>query len=541
MAVTRTTQITACLALLGCLLAIALIITVSIRPIYLTEYGPYSTSNRIWYTTIVTIAASAFASFVTSQIRLLWVGGLDEQFARLVEPMAPVDSDDIPNLQRKWDATMGVASLVDSLRHWKVTASFLGTSLITAAIVTSLTPTSTGKNFEYMLQVSSGLPYGLCAMIIDDPPEHFYRWNIGNGSTLGVNPLEFGCPLRLALGLMGGINPEDPDVYAYSDRGVAIHTSAIGAPVAVYGSSTDLATVRLNPSLSQLLKNYGSDVLSTTQCVRTMVSNPVSCEIGGSVQVGSYGITTVKSSDGTCSISASDSSGYYMYGDICTHKDIGRATIVIGAMEGYATRLAQAVGESNSPGPTLAVTCAVDANDVFRYRNLTLNFRDNNGITETNLGRQLNGSAQDCEAFRPEDNLALLAIASVATQQSLSQYANSGFFDSINQLTTNFGNFSTPRTPPFGFSRSRNALEDVLGLTTALVTSRLNSTLVKAPATAVVVISRVGAGGAVGLVYILPPLFSALVLIVLLVVHGRGDVGVSSIKLEDLMTAKANM
>ncbi|KAL8341676.1 hypothetical protein RB598_003556 [Gaeumannomyces tritici] len=385
----------------------------------------------------------------------------------------------------------------------------------------------------------SGLPYH-CAPI-DSHPKNPFTWSLGNGSTLAIDWFEFPCPPRQALNLMGGINSRDPDVYAYEDLGVAVHATAIGAPVGVYGASTSISTAGMDQTVSRLGRAYGSDVLSTTQCVRTMVANPVSCRAEGEFGFDDKGAIFVRSRDGFCSVSntnGSECSGdIAMISGLCSFPEIRRATILLGARRNYRDILAGTIGEPSANGGNITVTCTVDARDVFRYRNVTLNFRDAEGIAKTNLGRQLSGSTEDCGAFRTEDNVALLAMASIASKQSLSQCAASGFFDAINQFTTDTRRTDQrSRGPPFAFSNSRNALEDVLGLTTALVTTRFNGTPIEVPATATVAVSRVGSGEAFGLVYLVPHLFAAAVLIALMATNMRGNTKVTAAQLKNLPT-----
>jgi len=98
---------------------------------------------------------------------------------------------------------------------------------------------------------------------------------------------------------MGGINFINASQYAYADLGVAVKSTAIDAPISVYGKDP---VTEMGAEISSFLSRYGSDAVSTTQCVRVMKENPVSCRRGGRVVVNSDGTITSTSEDGKCSV-----------------------------------------------------------------------------------------------------------------------------------------------------------------------------------------------------------------------------------------------
>jgi len=59
-------------------------------------------------------------------------------------------------------------------------------------------------------------------------------WKLNNRSLFCSWAWHGGSPQHRAFKLMGSINANSPDVYAYADLGVAIHSSAIGAPLTLY-------------------------------------------------------------------------------------------------------------------------------------------------------------------------------------------------------------------------------------------------------------------------------------------------------------------
>ena len=119
---------------------------------------------------------------------------------------------------------------------------------------------------------------------------------------------------------------------------------------------------------------------------------------------------------------------------------------------------------------------------------------------------------------------------------------NSGWFMTILQTTSRSGGWGIPtnesfRSPPFGFPDSQNALEDAFGLTAALVSARIfrNSSLMETNGTATVTFMRVGSGNYFALVYAVPPIFCALVLVWFLIGGKVGSSQYESSKLEDLI------
>ncbi|KAL8297073.1 hypothetical protein RB597_006251 [Gaeumannomyces tritici] len=500
-----------CLALLGCLLAAALAITVTVQPFYLTQHGPIDGTYRAWYTSVTTVVASAFASFVASQIRLLWVGGSDQLDSYMPLLFGPPGGD-----RQQFDrlrVALGVGRWQDSFRHWRITLSFLGTNLITAAIATSITPSLATRTVENNIAVSSGLPYYPCARVIESGSGNGYNWPLANGSTINVDVFATACPAVYARGLINGISNLSATGYAYSDLGVAVYPGALGAPAEIYESALSASA-------------YGSDALSTTQCVRTMVSNPVSCQKGGKATVAMLapdraGPLTVKNDDGTCSGTTSFNSNCencdIMKAVTCASSGVGKATIVLGGSGAMFTSTVSRWLGVDLQLPTFAVVCTVDTTDAFHFRNVTLSLRNAAAMAGTSLSRQLNASssAGNCANFRAQDNLGLIGIAAAANHFPFTENNYYGFLNSMEICVGH-------SKPLYAFPNSRNSLEDCLGLTMALVTSRLNSATVSVPATTVLSATRVGSGKTLGFAYIIPPLFAAFVLVALMLRNARG-------------------
>jgi hypothetical protein len=66
----------------------------------------------------------------------------------------------------------------------------------------------------------------------------------------------------------------------------------------------------------------------------------------------------------------------------------------------------------------------------------------------------------------------------------------------------------------FAFTESQNGLEDVFGVTAAMVGAYMNSSMINVPATTVFTTTRIGSGSNWALVFAIPPLATALILAV---------------------------
>ncbi len=502
----------------------------------LTETGVLDSSQRTAYATVSTIVASAITAFIRDCLRKLWAAKIDPLF---------VPSTDRHRLQGKWGVVLAVGSLREVCQHFDVQLTYLTATLITTSIVASLTPTISTRDIKFDVEVARGLP-SLCAPVRDQPDGRYsvFEWPLPNRSYLSSGGNWDGCPPRWALTLMGGINTVNTSQYAYMDLGVAIKSTAIGAPLSVYGTDH---TTKLGAELFNLTGYYGSSILNTTQCVRVMIATPVSCRKGGSVEVNANGTITATSEDGQCSITSFGevvgARKDLMANTICPKGSPGQATMVLGGINSYARWLAVAVNDpdrpledANATGYQYSITCDVDARNVFRHQEVTLSLQDAAQIQETNLGRQLKGGGVNCTPeFDVDASLGLLATAIAANWQPLSQNdGTDGWFDSIGHMVVDESGRQA-RLPPYAFPNSQNALDDTLGLVIALTTARINGSFHNVPVKGTVNNTRVGSGKLASLAYALPPLLTAATLLALLLPAWRSkQTTFSSIELESL-------
>ena len=99
--------------------------------------------------------------------------------------------------------------------------------------------------------------------------------------------------------LVSTINNINPNVFAYADEGVAVAPSAIGTPIYIYSPQA-----AYNPELSRFISLHGSNIVNTSQCVPVMACNPISCHVGGTIEMGSDYNYTILSDDHLCAVEA---------------------------------------------------------------------------------------------------------------------------------------------------------------------------------------------------------------------------------------------
>lgn len=525
------------LAIFLCLAVAAIIVAVTVTSPALTQFGPYSPRQHTEYTLVSTLIATLLTTIIVSRIRQLWVNHIDLQLAK---PPRHLDG-----LSSRWRTALGLAGPLEMLKNYWVVLSYLITGLITTSIVTALTPTPGTKSVTYSPLIPNDEPNPCVGPDFTVKAEDY--WNSSTlGRQFGVNTFDESCPLQFGLTVMGSINTVNPSSYAYADKGVAVQSSAIAAPISIYDSDGAFGS-----DLGNLIDQYGSSTLSTQQCVPVMLSNPYQCRKGGLITPGANDSFVVVSSDGTCTVGANQN-GFTveptMVKGYCLQGDIGQGTLLFGAAAGYATTLAMTVGDPNwrnvSDISTYSVECTIDARSVFDWRYVQLSLQNN---SRSGFNRILSSPPLPeglCIAdYVPSTGFDVLAaLAATATYQALQENLDQdGFFQSIANVAAGI-DLASSRTGPWAFENSENGLEDVLGLMAALVVSRnyYDATLVMASGFATVEITRMGSGSLYSAAFVIPPLIAAAVLVWLVVKTWKwdeelGGTGVKTSCLKDLL------
>jgi hypothetical protein len=106
----------------------------------------------------------------------------------------------------------------------------------------------------------------------------------------------------------------------------------------------------------------------------------------------------------------------------------------------------------------------------------------------------------------------LIGLATAANSANLLQYVGTtGYFEAIAKAALHFSvpGMTYSRLPPWAFNSSQNALEYVLGLTSAIVASRMyagRDNMTSIPAWARVQVTRAGSGSKLGIFCVFPPI-----------------------------------
>ena len=532
-------HVTPCIAAAIALAITALLVTL----VFVAITVPSSHTFKLVYTPFIAIVASTITIWISSQIRHLFLIRLD---AALSERWKPID-----RLNSRWRAVLGVSTIGEKLKkHYAVTSVFIAGGLISTSINAGLALSIATKSIAYSSSIPDGLVYD-CAKYITDlnntdaggyPMDAQYLWQTPTGKYFRVWQDAGACPPRYAVALMNNINTQNPDEFAYADQGVAVDRSAIGAPYTIYSSDPTIS-----PNLSLALAKHGEDLLEITQCVPVMTSNPVSCRTGGSVRVISTQSTPeIYVSSQNCSQTNPTQvllPGCVMSMGICIHDEIGQATIVLGGIGSYAIELAYSIGDRTLQNDThnenisYAVTCEVDTRSVIQYRAVKLSMQ---GRNDGNFARALT-SVGPCPS-PPSPNVisdVYIGVSAMASYQAIYQnYGFTGYFEAISEKALDsvmdLNITGVPRNPPFAFPGSKSGLEDVLGLTSGLVLSRLNSNTTTVEGIATVRFSRMGSASRFTLFYALPSLISFVALAWLILTTPGLDHRLRSTQLEDL-------
>jgi hypothetical protein len=538
-------SIKALLALATSLGINAVIILVTLKPLYLTSWGLIQSTERNLYLTGTTILATILTGFIASSTQDLLLRRFDNELQR------PEGNTSIKSLSRKWRVILKANKFSESFTGGRLFGIFLAyviIGLITTSIVSGISPTVDSKTFSYPQKVYNGDSRitagsaGNCTSIItlakaEQVVDNNYYWDLGNGNAYYIPANMGGCPTRDAQLLVGLINMVDSGSFAYADSGVAVHQSAIGAPNTMYS-----AEKRLAPEFNSMLSTYGTNALETCQCVPVMKSNPISCRTGGAIKLATHWFN-LTSDDGLCQynryFSGRDpTASQTMVKSMCTYGDVGQGTIVIAASGGYAHWLAVTIGdEAHAPSTsipvgsaTYMVTCTVDTRNIYEHRLVTLDMRASNS-TGTRYSRFLKSNGTYCSG--PPLDRARIATAAAANWQTLFQNDGSdGWFDLIWEATGGHAH----RSPPWAFQNSDNPLEDAFGLVAALVGSRFNGTTAYSVDTTVeVAATRIGSPNFIAFLYLIPSGFAAILVAWLLLLScGQEKAPFSSTELDDL-------
>ncbi|KAI1265959.1 hypothetical protein F5Y18DRAFT_33606 [Xylariaceae sp. FL1019] len=560
---------------------IVIVIYVHEAPVYLAIGSLSATTSKLLIGSL-TAGATIFTAVVSSQIRAGLIRSLEDRFHDLADSPHLVQDPDIPTddhhqdfmrkLDRRWRSILRLETIIEALKDYRIFILYILIGLCTTSIVTAFTPTMSTRTIPFNSRIPdtgfgtySALPnrsvYGICETNCPESGYDTYQWNFVN-KTWAYVAIDGESPATYMPQVINGINTVNIDDHVYADSGVAVERSAMGAPIQVFSGD----------AFGNVSSKYGQSLSSLTQCVPVMVSNPVHCEKSGHIDI--LGDSTLrfitgnvttksnpalhnKTTDSEQRIKYWNVAGYsvertvarnfsrdsamanevWSYNKLKDNTDnIGITVLGFGAVndpDGKIPFSSYLSGAMNDPDKstgmggrdTYAVTCVVDPRSAFEYRRVTLNLQALGEGKASNYAQYLSGG-EACTPLVPTISSKMFAVAGTAGH--LLVLENVGIDGNTASLTRLSGNH---RGPPYAFPDSTNALEDVLGLVSALAVSRtpMNGDGVPAAeiheenglvnASAIIQVIRLGSESN-GTYWLLIPLFVSLLTLIALSIAG---------------------
>ena len=501
------------LALLG--LVTTFLVLIVFLDVPVRKPGVLSNDDRALYITGTALSASLISSFVTGQIKLLWT-------ARILNRSAGTYSDRLRDFARA-RVLFGIGTIRNQLRFWASSGSVLLIGLITTAIVAGVTPSISQVKLSTMIFLNV-LALEPCFGSATTNASMF-SWTLSDGSVIGLlSSGDSDCAIKTLPSYFPG-----GDEYGYSAGGVEVHRAALGTPFNPSGFGWSLGYTQLpftDPG-QRLLRRIDA-------CSPVIVHNPVKCSITGNLTVERNELMAV--ADG-CTIKSPilavdpAKDGASVLGACTAGLDVGKATIVLGAVNDHALKLAEVMGTvpASSP-PPLVVACHVDVAPSIDFRSVVYNITPPTSATEMGMAQSVDGTGETCQPHSETGPVSLsyittaeatLAYGAAASYRLLTENADTdGWWPTIYQQAEGFD-------PDLGehFQESTNGLEDALGLATGIVLSNhwgndfFNAShqpvRLEDASTCYVSGVRVGPGSPWALVYILPELYAICVLVYL--------------------------
>ncbi|KAF9771905.1 hypothetical protein IL306_010431 [Fusarium sp. DS 682] len=453
-------------------------------------------------------------------------------------------------LDTSWRGVLVIDGLKEKiLYNKKFFLVYLPCALLTTAIVAVFTPNNGSRNITYRPKMPGPL-YSFnftsdseeCAGQGEKPMANTFEWGMGNGSSFYARMYK-GCPPTRIASHVSNINSKSPDKYAYVDAGVAVERTAMGAPVQLYRG----------PIFQKLDAKYGQFLRSTSQRVPVMTSNPVACRTGGGrLRVGDdktliFLPDKIPGLDGPKWENLSVSSAYRnftgssgMANFLLTddrNNTVGPGIMFWSAYNDpksetlFAKDLARTINDPDKKAgiggsATYVVTCEINPLKSFEYRWVTLDLQTSKATNHTIMAysRRLSGGRTCIPKKKTVGNVHFATATTSQTFVSMENYGLDGYFTTVHRVS------GEDRGPPYAFNNSRNALEDTLGIISAIGVANmdLDDPVVADAvgkgweATAIIEINRLG-GNHLVLIALLPPIISFVILAYLFIMSFKQE------------------
>ncbi|EWC43939.1 hypothetical protein DRE_01291 [Drechslerella stenobrocha 248] len=524
------------------IIIIVLILVFNFLDITLCLPGILPNYSRALYVCGTTVLVTASTAFVMRQICLQWIYYTDMKEVRTADEAQTAGS-------RRIDVLLGVGSYNHYFRYWGTTVSLLLVSLRTATIVTALTPSIVLKTFKTTSHLT---PDALnCTTLSNDPEAGLINWRLENGTFITLQ--DSSCLASPAFSILNAISTSDvgTDGYAYTIAGAGVTRSSIGVPYDAYNGLKGLDKVFWGADMTS---HGGISLQESTQCLPVFVNNPARCRRRGNVVPGHNNLTVHLGPD--CIVSTPifgvnlQTDGASASGFCTEGRGVGKITYVIGSVNSHAHQLALAVPDAfavdTADPKSYSVACDIDISSGVEFRETTvsrnyeppsLELRDGLGIdpaaefivSSTYTARSIcdqSPSANLWNSDKKQSDIltagALAIGAGVALPLFEQNRYNDGWWDALSGAVIGRNSGS------FAFQSSRNALEDVLGAVAAIGVGQYVGSAQRAQSGndalaptgwsgyARIMGYRIGPGGRWGVLLIVPEVWTAIVLVVLI-------------------------
>ena len=402
-----------------------------------------------------------------------------------------------------------------------------------------------------------------CLDVTNNTKSGGFIWQLSNSSYISVNTTyNTHCETQMVLPAFWNVQ-YTPQKDAYSMGGVPVAPLAAGVPYCIdqgFDCSFGLQASVAGDDIGVLYSSSSASFNWVTQCFPVLTTNPVSCRESGEVTI-SDSTMTVEARGCTASKSFPDlnstiNAAATVVG-ICTGSspDIGTATVVIGSIGSYAQDLSNTfptatnISYNSQDRITMSVACTIDiAPSVgFRLLNFSRNLpgsdSDSNTLSNVDYSTHVTVAGNYCTPISPSGPMnisqfltsSMLTTGGSAAWQLLSENQNTD-----GRLSTLMQNANSIFSDvALTFPDSQNNLEDSLGQASAIAlglfwgywsefriggptlwgTNPIDSDTVGIDilnGNASLEGVRAGSGSKIALLYVIPELFSAGLLIWLL-------------------------
>ncbi|KAH8901307.1 hypothetical protein GQ53DRAFT_835162 [Thozetella sp. PMI_491] len=514
--------------------------------------GPMPSVDHALYVIGITIIGTINTIFTTGQIRRLWIS---MRYEAMLDGKAMSDKKGNDVAPRGFAVLLGLGNISAQFRQYQMTVVLAIASLLTTSIPNFSLPWSlVDRPFQTSLYVSRNMSADQCytqRTNMTSVSSDWFNWKTSNSALSiqgspysttwpGYNGAHYSSDDALSQAIKDKCETKwvlptimnsdaTPEGAAYALGGVAVEWSAQGTPFNAlrYSFSTTFGQPRTGLT-------FDANDASATICLPVLASNPVVCKRWPPGSQLKYNQTVLTAITPDCNITSpqlqsnpANYPGAVVAGACTQDRQVGTATIVIGATQAYAWILAQCFTGLEWEDPTTAdeeiITCSVDVRSAVQFRQVTIERlgyefnEDRNNMVSFNIAgdkesvcvaRDPDNNVIDIEAFIPD---TALATAAAASWSLLAENRNiQGYLETLFESTAGRG----------------YPLEDILGVASGVAlgvywgrsyqATDILEPIVIAGGVRSITLVRIGSGDLWALLYAIPPVLTACFILCLL-------------------------